>query len=123
MQQWIPGNADNFTTLSFVHAFLNSFAHVRLFNSVEGWGLHLLGSDRPIAALDARQLGARLPEAATRDLLEWYPGSTAEDVFAALLNREHETNRVAQDARRVPALRDDRPYNEYYVLRRWRAGN
>ena len=119
MQQWMP-TADEFTKRSFMHAFLVSFPHVRMFRSIEGWGLHMLGSDRPLPALDGRQLAARLPEAAARDLVEWYPGRTPEDVFATFLKRERNMARTAETVREVPPLRDDRPCNEYFVLRQLR---
>jgi len=120
MQQWMPGGADSFTRLSFIHAFVASFPHVRMFRSIEGWGLHLLGSDSPIAALDASQLAARLPKDAAADLVEWYPGATPEGVFAAFLKQERNEERTMEVARAVPALRDDRPYNEYFFLRHLR---
>jgi len=113
----VPGEPDSFTTLSFVHAFARSFKHVRFFMSVKGWGLHMLGSDRAFDDLDAAQLALRLPARAAADLVEWSPGKTPRELFATLLEHEVDEGQLTERASRVPYLRDDRPFNEYFVLR------
>jgi hypothetical protein len=116
VQQWIPGG-DPEVMAAFARAFRDTFPHVRAFFSVEGWGLHMLGSAAPIVSASPGVLAARLPPEASRDIVEWGPAATAADQFALVLKREIPLDAVVARAPRVPALRDDRPINEYYLLR------
>jgi spermidine synthase len=121
VQQWIPGGEPD-VMAAFAQAFREAFPHVRVFFSVEGWGLHLLGSGAPIAPASAAALAGRLPAEASRDLVEWGPAANAADQFSLVLDREIPLDAVIAGAPRVPALRDDRPINEYYFLRElWKA--
>ena len=118
LQQWIPAG-DPLTMSSFVAAVAGNFHHVRLFGSIEGWGIHILASQEPIEKLTAEQLAARLPPMAVADLLEWGPAATAAEQFRPVLERE-----ITLESLGVPrarALRDDRPVNEYYFVRMSRA--
>jgi len=119
VQQWIPGG-DEPVLAAFVRAFRDAFPHVRGFISVHGWGLHLLGSQSPIPRDSAAVLAARLPPDAARDLLEWGPAATAQEQFEIVLRQEVLLEAFIDRAPRVPALRDDRPINEYYFLRHLR---
>ena len=104
-----------------------SFPYVRVFGSLEGWGNHFLASTHPIPIRTAAELVDRLPPGASNDLLEWGPKATAEEQFAAVLATEVPPENFIAKSPRAPALQDDRPVNEYFVLRssssrpgRWR---
>lgn len=114
LQQWIPG-ASPIVTAALVRAISESFQHVRLFRSIEGWGVHMLASDSPLEFATPEQLAARLPPAAVIDLLEWGPKRTAVEQFRAVLAGELEIGRLITPS--IGALRDDRPVNEYHLLR------
>lgn len=114
LQQWIPAG-DRRLMSAVVAAVAGNFRHVRLFGSIEGWGLHILASQEPIEPLTAEELAARLPPAAVADLLEWGPAATAAEQFRPVLAREIALESLA-GAEAVP-LRDDRPVNEYFFLR------
>ena len=116
VQQWIP-EGEPAVVAAFVRAFREEFPHVRAFVSVEGWGLHMLGSAAPIVPASAAVLAGRLPREAARDLVEWGPAATAADQFYVVLGREVPLDAAVARLPRVPALRDDRPINEYYFLR------
>jgi spermidine synthase len=116
VQQWIPGG-EPAVVAAFVRAFREEFPHVRAFGSVEGWGLHMLGSGVPIVPASAAVLAGRLPPGAALDLVEWGPAKTAAQQFSVVLEREVAIDAFLARAPRVPALRDDRPINEYYFLR------
>ncbi len=121
LQQWFPmGNKDSVIVASVAKALKESFPYVRVFTSVEGWGYHFLASDSPLPPLSAATLASRLPPAATADLLEWGPASDSEEQFARVLSHEMSIESVIQRAPGVPALQDDRPVNEYFLLRRFR---
>jgi spermidine synthase len=119
VQQWLPGG-DAVVLASVTRALAESFPHVRVFGSLETFGVHYLASDTPIPERTAAVLAARLPAAAGRDLTEWGPVPTPEGMFSIVLDRELLLSSVLAVSP-VPALTDDRPFNEYYLLRRWQA--
>jgi predicted membrane-bound spermidine synthase len=116
LQQWYPGG-DAATTAAIARALNESFPYVRAFISIEGWGIHYLASRQPIPDRSAADLAKRVPASAAADLVEWGPFPTAEQEFAAVLKREVSVDRVIAMDRNAPAMRDDRPVNEYYLLR------
>jgi spermidine synthase len=116
VQAWIPGG-DRRVIAAFALALRDVFPHVRVFSSVEGWGLHLLASPQPIGHFTASELAARLPMAAQDDLLAWGPHGTAVEQFEAVVSRERAVD-WASLARRAAPLTDNRPINEYYLVRR-----
>jgi spermidine synthase len=120
LQQWYPGG-DRATTAAIARALNESFPYVRVFISIEGWGIHYLASRQPIPDRSAADLAKRMPASAAADLVEWGPFSTAEQQFATVLKREVPIDRLIAMDRNAPAMQDDRPVNEYYLLRRDRA--
>jgi len=124
LAQWLPdGDAEDFAAVA--RALHNSFPYVRVFRWGTRWGFHFLCSEQPLPNLTAEQLQSRLPPAAAADLAEWAPaGRGSEAVFIAfqsLLQSEVQIETVILQSPTTPALSDDRPINEYYVLRRrWR---
>ena len=119
LQQWFPmGSDDPAIVASVAKALQQSFPYVRVFRSMAGWGYHFLASDSPIPAYSAATLASHLPAAATEDLLEWGPASSAEEQFESLLKQELSMDDLIGKAPNVPALQDDRPVNEYFLMRR-----
>ena len=124
LHQWIP-TTDVATVASVTKAVGESFSQVRAFPVVnrrpelEVIGVHFLASDRTIPRFTPRELAQRMPPAAVRDLLEWPFGNTAEQVFSVLLGYETPIDALIALARWAPTLADDRPFNEYFFLRRW----
>ncbi len=116
LQQWFPSD-DPVVLAAVARALEESFPHVRAFRSVEGWGWHFLASTRPLPRLSPSALAARLPPAAAADLVEWEPWRTPEMVFEALLSRELPVADLIRLAPDTEALVDDRPVNEYFLLR------
>jgi spermidine synthase len=117
LQQWFPGG-EPAIVVSVTRAIIESFPHVRIFPSVAGWGFHFLASDRPIPDTPAAALASRLPPRAGADLVEWFEGVTPEQVFEKILSQEIKPDPILATAPGVPALTDDQPFNEYYLLRR-----
>ena len=116
LQQWFPGG-DVVTTVAVARALQESFPYVRAFVGIEGWGIHFLASRRPIPNRSGTDLAKHMPASAAADLVEWGPFPTAEQQFAAVLKREIPLNRVIALDEDAPAMQDDRPLNEYYLLR------
>jgi predicted membrane-bound spermidine synthase len=122
VQQWIPGGED-LVVVSMIRAFDASFPYRAYYGSIEGWGIHMLGSRRPFQAVTAQTLASRMPESAVRDLLEWGPGPTAEAQFEAVLSHPFPVDALTARFPAIGPLTDDRPLNEYsflrYARRRW----
>jgi len=119
LQQWFPmGSRDPAIIASVAKAIQQSFPYVRVFHSIEGWGYHFLASESPLPQVSAATLASRLSPRATADLMEWGPARDAEQQFASVLNQELTLDSLIQRAPNVPALQDDRPVNEYFILRR-----
>ena len=122
LQQWLP-YGDAVVQASFAHALQQSFPYVRIFRALTGTpknpgGFHFLASTRPIPGRTAAELANRTPAAATRDYVEWGPEATVEKQFAILLQSEMPLDQMLAEAPLAPALGDDQPMNEYYVVRR-----
>ena len=119
LQQWIPGTGEPFTLASVARALKESFPYVRVFRSIEkSHGCHFIASDSPFPSYSAETLASRLPPTAVADFLEWDAGSTAQRQFARLLQKEVPVDELIAPAADAPALQDDRPVNEYFLLRR-----
>jgi spermidine synthase len=114
LQQWVP-TADPCTTEAVARSLLRSFTFVRMFSSYEGWGHHFLASMQPIEIPPAAALAQRLPANAKADLVEWTQSTDPAQPLAIVLQQERDPRELTKcgDAR----ITDDRPYNEYYVLR------
>jgi spermidine synthase len=116
LAQWFPGG-DLTTTVAIARALKESFPYIRAFTSIEGWGIHYLASRQPIPNRSAAELAERMPASAAADLVEWGPFPTAEQQFAAILKQEVSIDRILAANPDAPTMRDDRPVNEYYMLR------
>jgi len=119
LQQWFPmGSPDPTALVSVAKALQESFPYIRVFHTVGGWGNHFLASTSPLTATSASVLASRLPPAAVSDLLEFGPAHSAEEQFASVTNSEFSiASLIGRAPGNVPALQDDRPVNEYYILR------
>jgi predicted membrane-bound spermidine synthase len=116
LQTWLSA-AGPATASSFAQALGQSFPVVRCFGSVPALGFHFLASFSPIEKRTAAELAARVPPAAARDLLEWGPEANVEAQFQDTLRNELPLERLIAEDPAVPMLTDDRPVNEYYLLR------
>jgi spermidine synthase len=122
LQQWLP-TGDAVVHASVARALVESFAYVRVFYTVNPhaaneWGYHFLASSRPLPLRSASELAQRMPPAAVKDLMEWSGRPSAERELAAVLDNEVSPDRLVAEAPHAPALADDQPVNEYYLLRR-----
>jgi spermidine synthase len=122
LAQWLPsGDKEDFAAVA--GALRDSFPYVRVFVSVEGEGMHFLASEHPLPHQTAEDLQRKLPAAASADLTEWEPppgGNTAAlRAFKTVLQSEISIESLIATSPATPALRDDRPINEYCALRRF----
>jgi len=122
LQQWLP-DGDAEVRSSVTRAIVESFPYVRLFAYSPDWGYHFLASRQPIPNRTALELAQRLPANAVRDLQEWNPPAGAEGIFRAILALERPPAQVIAVRPQIPAMQDDRPVNEYFLLRSLRRGD
>ncbi len=127
LHQWLPG-CDEVVRASAARSLRNSFPYIRVYPSVGAWGIHFLASMTPIPNRTAKELLAQMPAGAVADMMEWGPEKDPEQHIAAVLNREVAIDSLVAQAPEAPALRDDRPVNEYFLWRmrkhfmKWLAG-
>ena len=62
-----------------------------------------------------------MPESARRDMIEWPFEPTAELEFSSVLQRETSVAKIVADDPNTQAMHDDRPVNEYVILRKLNA--
>jgi predicted membrane-bound spermidine synthase len=115
LETWFPGG-EIVTAQAAMRSIYESFPYVRCFPSVEGWGIHLLASDKPIEVLNASQLAERMPEAAQMDLLEWTTNQDGRNYLHLVLSHEISVPRALNPDPTIE-ITDDHPFNEYYLLR------
>ncbi len=116
LHQWLP-YGDTAIQASVAYALKDSFPYVKVYRSVEGTGWHFLASMRPIPDRNAAELVARMPARAIADMMEWGPAKTPADQFERVISTESTPGQMIALSPSTPALQDDRPVNEYYVLR------
>jgi spermidine synthase len=114
IQAWLLG--DERTLAAELRSLCDSFPYVRCFVGLGGFGVHTLASMEPIARRSASELVARMPGAARTDLLQWAPGSNLVAYVFGVVSREVPPQGILDLAPTV-SITDDRPYNEYFLLR------
>jgi spermidine synthase len=115
---WVPADASPDSRAAILRSLVNSFSFVRCFVSVDNMGVHMLSSQQPIANISAREIASRMPAAAAIDLLEWERSDTLVDYVQRVLGNEMPVERALNPQLEI-RITDDRPYNEYFLLRRW----
>lgn len=115
--QWTDMN-EPYLLSAITKSLVKVFPYVRAFNSMEGWGMHYIASMQPLPELSGAELAAKLGPRASSDLVEWGPFRTPTEQFNAVLSHEHGTDELIRPAPDARAIEDDRPMNEYFILRR-----
>jgi len=116
LQQWLP-EGDAVVVSAVARALAESFPYVRVFQYHPTWGYQFLASKQPIPNRTSADLVRRMPEAAVRDIMEWPFEPTADMEFTYVLQRERPMALMMAADPNTPAMHDDRPVNEYALLR------
>jgi len=119
LQQWLPQEGDTEDRASIARALLDCFPYVRVYGSVFGSGFHYLASMSPIPERSARELVDRMPAGAVADMMEWGPADSPLQQFHLILSNPVSPTELIGRSPDTPALQDDRPVNEYYLLRKF----
>ena len=116
LQQWLP-EGDAVVRSAVARALAEAFPYVRIFQYHPTWGYQFLASKQPIPNRMPAELVARMPDAALRDIMEWPFEPTAQLEFTYVLQRERPMAQMMAADPDAPAMQDDRPVNEYVLLR------
>ncbi|HZY99777.1 MAG TPA: hypothetical protein VFE36_09400 [Candidatus Baltobacteraceae bacterium] len=122
LQQWIPRNHGPILE-SVALALKNSFPYLRAFqakdpNRPELAGTFFIASLTPLSRIGPAEFIARMPVGARRDLMEWEGEQTLKAVVRQILDGEIPLKAILPSDSKVTPLSDDRPFNEYFFLRR-----
>jgi spermidine synthase len=117
LAQWMPPGGDAAAEASVARALKNSFPYVYVFPSIKHWGWHFFASDHPIPSRSPLELIARMPAKAVDDMMEWGPAKSPQEQFERMLSGQMTTEQLIALAPSVSPLQDDRPINEYFLLR------
>ncbi|MGD0278963.1 MAG: fused MFS/spermidine synthase [Smithella sp.] len=118
-QQWFPGGELKIAQ-AMARALSNSFPYIRIYRSAEGWGFHFLASMSPLDVPSVPTMISRIPDSAKRDITEWYEVdkvNSFEGFIKFVLASEIPLATFLNNDRHI-TITDDRPYNEYFFLRR-----
>jgi spermidine synthase len=121
LQQWLP-SGDHEVQTAIVRALAESFPYLRIFPGVNGYGAHFLASETPLPRRTAEELVQHMPATAVQDMMEWGPKRTPVLQFSAMLDNEIPAERMLDASPQTPAMQDDRPVNEYFMLRLLKRG-
>jgi len=119
MQQWFPGSEGEIL-YAVTRSIRDSFPYVKVFNSYMGWGFHFFASMEPFDIPDAPTFVAKMPERARNDLMEWVEDKniSIESAIGTVLKCQIPIERVSSADPSI-CISDDKPYNEYFFLRRF----
>ena len=76
----------------------------------------------PITVPPPEQIASRLPPAAQKDLLEWNSGFNTTNFIQLVSTHEYTPPDLSQMNPDI-SITDDRPFNEYFLLRAWHVIN
>lgn len=124
LQTWYPaGQGSDATTASITKALVDSFPYTRAFWDLDPrervFGIHYLASLSPLPDTPSSVLAARMPPTAIADFVAWGPESTAQGQFAQVVSHSIPIKALIEGDPNVNAVSDDRPVNEYFLLRRY----
>jgi spermidine synthase len=121
LQIWYP-EGPLATGQAIARSLDESFPHVRCFLGVNDWGTHFLASEQPIETVTTAEMVSRMPAAARLDLMEYMDTarySTLPDYLQKVVSQEFLVSRVLNADLNIE-ISDDHPFNEYFLLRKWR---
>jgi spermidine synthase len=117
LQQWSPSGEQRIDE-AITRSLQQAFPYVAVYLSIEDHGWHFLASMQPIPEMTASAFATRLPPGAQQDLVEWGPANTPEEMAEMIFARHVPISKIAPIVATAPPITDDRPFNEYFLLRR-----
>src|SRR5262249_49965457 len=115
---WVQADTSSESRAAILRSLVNSFPFVRCFVSVDNVGVHMLASQQPTATSPPKEIPTGLRLAAALDFLDWDGSETLFDYILQALGSEIPLKSVLNPNPQI-LVPDARPYNEYFLLRRW----
>ena len=121
LQQWYPIGEPKILQ-AVVASIRNSFPYVKIFRSLYGFGFHFIASRAPLQTPTVDEFILRLPEAVRIDLLNRYDRETSHKDFREFVSKILAIEMALSELPDNPPpvyITDDKPFNEYFALRRF----
>jgi len=115
VQQWLPWG-DEMTVSAVANAIHAVFPFIRICHSFAGWGYHFFASMQPFDMPNVETFVHRLPAKARTDFIEWEAGKNAGTLYEEMLKTEIPIRILGSDLN--ASVTDDRPINEYFLIRK-----
>ena len=117
LQAWLPP-ADLKTKRAIMRSVRESFPYLECFHSPGNVGIHMLASNEPINPFSPGSLAYTMPSPAAADLLEWSDNADLPDYIEWIFSNPISPEQFLKPDPNI-RVTDDRPYNEYFLLRQW----
>jgi spermidine synthase len=121
LQQWYPGGEAKMLQ-AVVASIKKSFPYVKIFRGLYGFGFHFIASKTPMQTPTVDEFILRLPEAGRLDLIEMGALETTNKALRRLVSNilavEMAPGELPDDPPPI-YITDDKPFNEYFALRRF----
>ena len=120
LQHWVPislmfNRYEDFFSIPVLRAIQSEFKYVKIFVSIEGWGIHILASDSPIQDLSLDEFVNKMPQKAKEDLTEWTKNIDI-NILVSLLKILPISFFDNINPDKDFMVTDNRPYNEYFFI-------
>lgn len=117
LHQWFHMGEDKIL-FAMTRAITKSFPYVKIYKSLANrQGFHFIASMRPIRPVDTAAFLNKMPQKAKDDLAEWFIDRDARNILDQIFAFEFDINYLLKEDKRI-TITDDKPFNEYYFLRR-----
>lgn len=117
IQQWFPTSEASWELKAVLTSLALEFPYIRVFESIEGFGHHFIASMEPFSVPTPSEFIAKLPEKAKLDIFEYPENRNLEETYLRIINTEKSPEKIIKKGRSY-RITDDRPFNEYYILRK-----
>lgn len=114
LQQWFPGGEERILN-AVARSLSNKFPYIRAYSSIEPGGYHFLCSMKPLPDRSVPELLSRMPEAARTDLVEWETNKDPQHYLDRIVAGRTDLQQLL--GRETDRILDDKPFNEYYLVR------
>jgi spermidine synthase len=117
LAQWYPGG-DDITLSAVARSLVETFPYVVAYKPFGGSGYHLLASKSVINSITPKQFLDSMPINAKIDLMEWNDYNVTDLEYAKIiLSGKTDIKNLLRENKNI-IITDDKPFNEYYLLRR-----
>ncbi|MBF0567584.1 MAG: hypothetical protein HQK95_01835 [Nitrospirae bacterium] len=117
LHQWFHMGEDKIL-YAMTRAIVKSFPYVKVYKSLANrQGFHFIASMKPIKPVNVAEFVKKMPQKAQEDLVEWFINPDTESIIKQIFDFEFDIRYILKDDKRL-TITDDRPFNEYYFIRR-----